>query len=51
MFQVRHHINTLPDTTPVAKAGFRVPLVWHETLRQEIEKHGAAGRLRPSSSP
>lgn len=51
MSQVRHHINILPDTTPVAMAGFRVPLVWLETHRQEIEKHGVAGRLRPSSSP
>lgn len=51
MSQVRHHINILPNTAPVAKAGFRVPLAWRETLRQEIEKHCAAGRLRPSSSP
>ncbi|UOH85548.1 hypothetical protein LQV05_002376 [Cryptococcus neoformans] len=51
MSQVRHHINILPNTAPVAKAGFRVPLAWRETLRQEIEKHRAAGRLRPSSSP
>ncbi|UOH83364.1 hypothetical protein LQV05_006092 [Cryptococcus neoformans] len=51
MSQVRHHINILPNTAPVAKAGFRVPLPWRETLCQEIEKHRAAGRLRPSSSP
>ncbi|UOH82508.1 hypothetical protein LQV05_005213 [Cryptococcus neoformans] len=51
MSQVRHHINILPNTAPVAKAGFRVLLAWCETLRQEIEKHRAAGRLRPSSSP
>lgn len=51
MSQVRHHISILPDTTPVAKTGIRVPLVWLETVRQEIEKHGAAGRLRPSNSP
>ncbi|UOH81077.1 hypothetical protein LQV05_003746 [Cryptococcus neoformans] len=51
MSQVRHHINILPNTAPVAKAGFRVLLAWRETLRQEIEKHRAAGRLRPSSSP
>ncbi|OXG42964.1 hypothetical protein C359_01789 [Cryptococcus neoformans Bt120] len=35
MSQVCHHINILPNTAPVAKAGFRVPLAWRETLRQD----------------
>ncbi|OXG67311.1 hypothetical protein C352_02397 [Cryptococcus neoformans CHC193] len=35
MSQVRHHINILPNTAPVAKAGFQVPLAWRETLCQD----------------
>ena len=49
--QVRHQINILPDAMPVAQAGFQVPLAWHNTLQQEIEKHHTAGCLRPFISP
>ncbi|ODN95692.1 hypothetical protein L198_04310 [Cryptococcus wingfieldii CBS 7118] len=49
--QVRHHINVLPNTKPVARPYYRLPLVFGSAFKAEIDKHVDAGRLRTSSSP
>lgn len=48
--KVRHHINLTPGAVPFRSAGYRSPHMWHHQLAEEIQKHRAAGRLRPSSS-
>ena len=48
---VKHHIELLPGTQPIAQRPYRLSYREREVVHQEVQKMLAAGIIRPSKSP
>ena len=48
---IEHHILVYPNSTPIAKKQYRVPLHYLDEWKKQIQQLLAAGKITPSTSP
>lgn len=48
---ITHEINLVPGSDPPSRPPYRQPEIYHEHVKQELEKLLEAGFIQPSSSP
>ena len=48
---IEHQILVYPNTSPIAKKQYRVPLHYISEWKKQIQELLASGKIRPSTSP